>query len=229
MKWKKTNKREAVSIMNTWIEKPVVDCDSDYENLREDLLVAWEKVYHDALNGSNAIQNSNYRFDLDFGMDLYLILTKSYQLTIRLASDDDMWRHLSMCVVPDIVFRRWGMNEGRFWKEHRRIWLKTLWWYIYLSWQGNPQETFNILKENTTDEIVQLVERSGKYGYRVETSRAIMKYYGEMDRQKKKAQPDIFRKIMKLNTARMRVIEPSLMIGGDMAYVKELFEYFELQ
>jgi hypothetical protein len=90
-------------------------------------------------------------------------------------------------------------------------------------------ETFKILKENTTDEIVQMVERSGKFGYRIDVSRAIMKYYGEMEKQKKKDHPGIFRKVMKLNTARTRVIEPSLMDGGETAYVKELFEYFELQ
>ena len=33
----------------------------------------------------------------------------------------------------------------------------------------------------------------------------------------------LFRKIMKLNTARCMVIEPSLYLGGERQYVKDLF------
>lgn len=229
MKWKKLKKREAESIMNSWEIRPTVECDSEFNALRNDLLFVREKFYFNFSDENNTEPNSGYRVDLNFGMELYLILTNTYQFTIRQASDDEIWRYLSMCVVPDIVFARWGMSPDRFWKEQRRVWLKTLWWYIHLSWQGNNLETFKILKENTTDEIVQMVERSGKFGYRIDVSRAIMKYYGEMEKQKKKDHPGIFRKVMKLNTARTRVIEPSLMDGGETAYVKELFEYFELQ
>ena len=149
-----------------------------------------------------------------------------------------------MPVFPDLVHSRYpgavkksadgtaekiNVNEERFWKTRRRIYLKVLWWYIYLSVQtddnGNEDldRTVDILKDNSTDEIVQIVERSGTAGYRVDLYRAMMKYYSlhrDIYDNKK------FRQVMVLNTARSQIIEPSLMDGGVQTYVRELFEYF---
>lgn len=229
MNWRTLSKTEANIVMLNWNDEelPVVDCDVEYEQMRNDLLNAMKTTAFDLEIEKSKIQNAGYDFDLNFGLKLYSILTKGYHLNPRIASDDNVWRYLSMKVVPDIVFYRWGINPGRFWKESRRIWLKTLWWYIYLSWKNNEEETYEILKDNTTDEVVQLVERSGPSGYRVETCRCIMEYYGTLEKESKKRNNQIFRRVMKLNTARTKVIEPALVEGGEKMYVKELFEYFD--
>ena len=101
-----------------------------------------------------------------------------------------------------------------------------MWWYIYLSIQNEDscdlKLTLKVLERNTTDEIVQLVERSGTAGYRVEVYREIMKYYSE---HRDKYDNSAFRKVMVLNTAKTKVVEPALIEGGVSEYVKELFNY----
>ena len=80
--------------------------------------------------------------------------------------------------------------------------------------------TARMLRNNSTDEIVQIVERSGTSGYRVEVYREIMRYYSN---NRDKYGNEIFRRVMVLNTARSRVVEPELVNGGVRAYVKGLF------
>lgn len=227
MNWKTFSKNESNMAMLNWEDNPQIDCEDEYESLRMDLVNAMKAIAFDMEIDKDGIKSAGYEFDLKFGLSLYSIVTKGYQMNPRIASDDNVWRFISIKVIPDIVFYRWGMNPSRFWKESRRIWLKTLWWYIYLSWQGSLEETYEVLKDNTTDEVVQLVERSGASGYRVETCRKIMRYYGAIDKEMKKRNNQIFRRVMKLNTARTKVIEPSLVSGGENMYVKELFNYFE--
>src|SRR5699024_11798367 len=101
----------------------------------------------------------------------------------------------------------------------RRIWLKTIWWYIHLSWYKNKSETYDILKDNSTDTILQLVERPS-LGYYIDLYREIMyQYYktGNSDR-------DLFRRVLKLNTARIVSTSPELLDGGLVIYVAKLFE-----
>lgn len=227
MKWKILSKADADTIMQKWSEHPSESEDEDYKNIRTDILNAMKSILSELNITKSKIKSCGYEFDLQFGIKLFDILTRNHKLNVRTASDDGVWRYLSINVVPDIVFLRWGFNPSRYWKESRRIWLKSLWWYIYLSWQGNIEKTYSALKYNTTDEIVQLVERSGPFGYRVELYRNIMGYYGSLASDKKKRSAGIFRRVMKLNTARIKVIEPSLLIGGEKVYVEGLFEYFE--
>jgi hypothetical protein len=226
MKWKNMKKSNADNIMQTWGGKPEIDCDMEYADIRSDLISAYSETLKQLNN--NKIQGHEYSFDIALGMKLYDILSVKNHFSVRDASNDGIWRYISIKVVPDIVFARWGINPSRFWRESRRIWLKTLWWYIYLSWQGSVEETLMILRDNTTDQIVQLVERPGSNGYRVELYRQIMQYYGNLPAEMKKGNLLMFRRVMKLNTARLRVVEPALLQGGEKQYVKELFGYFDL-
>ena len=159
-----------------------------------------------------------------------------------MASNDQVWMYLCVKIFPDIVHDRYrgtkvksensiverNVNEERFWKTRRRIYLKVIWWYIYLSMQMDEKgqddlmATFNILKDNSTDEIVQIVERSGAAGYRVDVYREIMKYYSA---NRDKYDNTKFRQVMVLNTAKTQVVEPDLIEGGVHVYVKELFEF----
>lgn len=228
MKWKHLSKNESHSIMESWteVEEPS-GLNRDYRNLREDLITAFEEALLNADIENGKIKGNEYKTDLHFGLALYDLLNDKYKFNIRMASTDGIWRYLSIAVIPDIVGKRWGLNPGRFWRESRRMWLKALWWYIHLSWQGSTEATLEVVKGNTTDEIVQLVERSGSDGYRVELYRQIMRYYGSLAAEQKARNSELFRKVMKLNTARIKVVEPDLVSGGVQVYVKELFEYFE--
>ncbi len=184
--------------------------------IREQLINARNRIFEEnQLDGANRL---GYEFDLMFGLELYQILNTEVGFTNRAASKDDIWRYLSINVIPDIVHSRWGMNEDHFYKNSRRIWLKTIWWYVELAWHKDVATTYNLLKDNTTDTILQLVERPG-IGYYVDLYREIMlqyKSYEDKDR-------NLFRSILKLNTARLAISSPELVEGGIEAYVEELF------
>lgn len=227
MKWKLLSKSESEKIMEGWKSGSPKSFDQDFEILRSELMTASKDIADELNIEMSDIRNAGYEFDLKFGLKLYEILNQTFGFTVRLASDNGIWRFLSLKVIPDLVYSRWGDNHGRYWKESRRIWLKALWWYIHLSWQGSTEKTFEILKENTTDEIVQLVERSGPSGYRIDLCREIMAFYGTIGSDQKKRSAQVFRRVMKLNTARIKVIEPGLFNGGKENYVKGLFNYFE--
>lgn len=168
-----------------------------------------------------------YKVDLQLGLTLYQVLKEELAFNERLAAQDDLWRYLSIKILPDLVYKRFGLNEDRFYKQSRRIWLKAIWWYIHLSWQGTIEDTRRILSRNTTDTISQLVERTSTRGYRVELSRILMKKHAEAtEGMNAKDRTLLFRKISKLTTARIKLIEPAFVVGGLEGYVNELYQYF---
>lgn len=188
----------------------------DFKEIRNQLIeirdYIFEKYEYDNAN------KLDYKFDLLFGLKMYQVLNENVGFTNRVATNDDTWRYLSICVIPDIVHSRWELNEERFYKSPRRIWLKALWWYIHLSWRGNEEETYNILKDNTTDTVVQLVERPG-IGYHVEMYREIMYQYSFIQDSSR----EVFRRLLKLNTATILTTTPELVEGGIKKYVQDLY------
>ncbi|RFU65111.1 hypothetical protein [Peribacillus glennii] len=189
-----------------------------FDRLREILINEQKSFLSDEMKKINS-----YAFDLHMGLILYRVLKEKYGFNERLAAQDEMWRYLSLEVFPDLVYERFGMNDQRFYKGKRRIWLKSIWWYIHLSWQGTEEETIEILKDNSSDELSQLLDRSGSGGYRVELTREIMRQYKVNASSKV---PQLFRRVLKLNTARLNMIEPSLVEGGIEKYVSDLYKYF---
>lgn len=222
MRWKTFPKTECERIVATLPQSFKEDeLDSIHLALRQDLKEISTSILAEDPSAKE------YSYDLAFAVPFYEIITKKYGMTERYASNDGIWRYLSVKVVPDIVLGRWGHRDARFWKESRRIWLKALWWYIHLSWQGNTEDTYAILKDNTADILVQLVERPGPQGYRVDVSREIMKKLASVSGLSNRA--TLFRKIMVLNTARLKVVEPALCNEGVAGYVRQLFRYFNIQ
>lgn len=189
----------------------------EFQPLREQLIEARDEVFEvHKLDGSEKL---GYTLDLAFGLKLYEILNEQNGFTNRIATGDDVWRYLTICVIPDVVHSRWGLHEERFYKSPRRIWLKTIWWYIHLSWRGNLDNTKELLIDNTTDTIQQLVERPG-IGYHVNLYREIMLQYKNYSEPKR----DAFRVALILNTARLMTTSPELVEEGIEGYVRDLFE-----
>ena len=96
-----------------------------------------------------------------------------------------------------------------------------------MSWQGNIKDTEELLVKECfdTDTILNLGERTGRNGIFIDVSRIIMKKFSTIPKQKKtNSKENIFRKIMKINTARMVVIEPGLCDGGENGYVDSVFK-----
>ena len=218
-------KQEAETAIKEWrnTNQKLPKLDLDYEQIRDQIA--------DMYNNSKA--KSDYETDVAFGLKLYQYLNELDNFSLRVAAYDDFWRYLSVKVVPHIVADRWGAdNDDHFWKKNVRIWLRTLWWYIHLSWRGTIEDTAEILNSAnfSTDTILNLVERSGRHGTFINVYRFIMYFFSRLPKEKiecfrstSKNNDDLFRVIMKLNTARTLVIDPALYLGGEQEYVKSLF------
>lgn len=194
--------------------------DSAYSEFRSNLIDCFKSALAETGN------KINYILDLRMGIKLYELLNPNKTFTIVKANDDDIWRYISVCVMPDITYLRYPnpeqgserINQKRFYSHTRRIWLKTLWWYVHLGWQGSAEKTFDVLKNNGTNIISHFIERPGK-GYRLELFRNMMYVYSTLPVQK----DTIFRAAAKINLAKCVTVEPALTIGGERQYAIELF------
>lgn len=233
--WRDVPQNEFDTVIKAWETDVPNQLNENYRQLRTDLLDAFNRTVED-IDAEKTVRGRQYRIDLEFGMQLYQIMNQ-YGMTSRIASYDPVWVYIAVRVIPDIVDRRWhsrartgtssGVQPDRYYAVVRRIYPKTLWWYIHLSLQskadGSPDldVTYDILLRNSTDEIVQLVERSGPAGYRVDVYRALMRHYGT---HRDQYDAHALRRAMVLNTARARLVEPELAVGGIEGYVADLFE-----
>lgn len=190
-----------------------------YSELRNDFVALRDKVF-DEHNFDN-VEKLGYDFDLTYGLEIYELLNSKYNFKLRHAANNEIWRFLQIEIIPDIVHSRWEFNEARFYTANRRLWLKTLWWYIHLGWDTNKNTTYNNLKNNTTDTIMQLVERPG-IGYNIELYREIMKKYAKYSTDNNDSRY-MFRRVLILNNARISTIFPELSDGGTEEYVETLY------
>lgn len=190
-----------------------------WNEIREILLQKWDS----ACDESNCVtgSNYNYEFDVSFGIRLYQALNEEIGFTNRVASDDNIWRFLSLRVIPDLVVKRHGLKPDHFYKISKRIWLKSIWWYAKLAWEGNAEDTQRLLANYTTDTIVQLVERSG-LGYYVSVDHEILKKMRNIE--DRTVLRSFLRSVLKLNTAWLTTTSPELYEGGVKGYVSALFD-----
>lgn len=213
------NDVEFQDLTEHWKAYDTIENDPSYGSFRETLL----KAFKDALAESEG--KLSYLLDLRMGICIYQLMPLGKDFSIISANDDDIWRYISVKIMPDITYIRYPdpakgdirINSKRFYRGTRRIWLKTLWWYVHLSWQGSAEKTFAVLKDNATDNINKLIETPGK-GYRLNLYRNIVREYSETTPHKAKD----FAAITKLNNAKCMSVEPELIHGGERAYAKQL-------
>lgn len=228
MNWIELSREESQKLYDDFCTNNEFTYSQEYAALRDDMCMLFENALDQiGINAEEISQkNFSYQLDLLFGIKLYTTLNQKYGMNVRLAATEGVWRYLSVCVVPDLVAKRYGKDHpDRFWKKPKRLWLRVLWWYIYLSWQGSEESTIEVLRNNSTDEILQLVDRCGRGGYRVDLYREMMKKNAQLDPTERRKK-QIFRKMMVLNTARVQVMEPELTEGGNSGYVDSLCAYF---
>ena len=215
----------------------------EYKPIREAVVDEFQTSLTDSGN------RINYDLDLRVGIRLYELLSPAKDFTVIDANNDDIWRYISVNVMPDITFIRYPnlsedvkilqeyipnlsysisiktekdsirMKKKRFYSHTRRIWLKTLWWYIHLGWQGDSERTYEVLKNNGTNIISHFIERPGR-GYREQLFRCMLYAYSLLPEQK----DSTFRAAAKLNLAKCVSLEPALTEGGEAEYSKELFD-----
>lgn len=202
---------------------PVSDFHPTYDDFRKELIQTFQAAL--AETGGKM----NYLLDLRMGLKIYELLPPGNEFSVIQSNDNDIWRYISVKVMPDITYLRYPkpvaavrdaggrLNHKRFYAATRRIWLKSLWWYIHLSWQGSAEETFEVLKNNATDNINKLIETPGR-GYRLKLFRSMMLEYSKTDLHT----TDDFLAFTKLNNAKCVSVEPALTFGGEREYARRL-------
>ena len=237
MIWKRMSSTEAIKAVST-LEKKSSDefhaiveewkngkfsdtVDGEYREIREKIFAEYERYKN----------KSGYEIDLRVGLALYeLFLSDEYKLNPIYANDDDIWRYLSVKVFLDVTYLRepssdrFGVyfSHDRVYKHTKRIWIKQLWWWIHLAWQGDVDSTYEVLKKYGSGRISQVLERAGK-GYRIDVTRKLLKKMSERTTQSKVSQDD-FRALMMLYYAKMFVVEPTLVDGGIDSFLDKILD-----
>ena len=203
--------------------------DDNYKTLREHLIEKSNEYISAGLK--------EYDYDLMLALDLYEFLETQKDFTHIFRSSVEFWRYLSVYVVPDIVEKRWGCGmeekyESHFYKKSVRIYPYTLYWYIYLTWCGSRTKTYEMLKDASDDEILNLVERPSRIGINVELMRIFNKRFFAIPKNKRKIQVNgkkisLYRVLLKKNTGKLLVYRPELYPNGLEGYVDMLFEGVE--
>lgn len=213
-------------LIASWEQYNVSGFSDEYADLRQKIIIAYKEAKR---------ENDNYTIDLRVGLALYKELNPSNGFTVVMANDDDIWRYLSCKVFPDITYARYPkpekeirelgghLNHKRFYSHTRRIWIKTLWWYVFLSWQGSEAKTYDVLKYFGTDTISDFIERTGQ-GYRLLLYRQLMLSYSHAENKSS----ELFNRIQKQNLVNCRTIEPALVKGAEKGYVETLFNQLSI-
>ena len=203
------------------------DIESDAVSLQKELQTMYNQVVEEMPDDK---RGKKYYVDVHFGMKMYHFLSEQSWFNMRMAEKIDFWRYVAVCLIPDLVFKRWDNYDPiRYYENFNRIWPSQIWWYIYLTWTGSEEDTIKMLENSkfSTDTIMNLVDRSGRFGVNTDTTRFLMKYYSQIPNNQQKSfedkHGDLFRAVMRLNTARLQVIEPDLFDGGCEGYVRSLF------
>ena len=224
MEWKELSKNDAKNYYETNLihgYKEYELNDSQYTNIRNKLNQYYEETLSELGLTKDTLSQKKYQFDCLFAMKLYkLFMNEEYYIGEREASNDNIWRYIQLFVVPDIIINRWGFEkEARIYKQSNRLYLKCLWWYVHLSYDGENTKEILMSDNFSTDTIVQFTERTGRKGYQIALYRGII-YYA----CKYKLNIEEFRRLMKLNSAKLKVINPYLVDGGIESYVKSLIK-----
>lgn len=208
IKWKKHNKTKAFALLselNTktpyefkrYISKEFSekDFDEEYYQLRKSLVDAFdikEKLLMNTTINNEVGNKAKYNFDLELGIELHKILHKA-GFTERQAGNIKIWYYLTTEVFLDYVYYRIGSTDSENLKfskyicRETRMTLPTVWWFVHLSLQLKPDNepdyelTRKILKNSSTDTIMQLVDRRGS-GYWLEFTRVLMKLLFDLNK-----------------------------------------------
>lgn len=225
------NRGEAQKAMDEWksIYPSLPQIDDSYTALREYIQNENSRIRKNSPKNSD----DKYFIDSQLGFSLYKYLWENFpNFSMRVAANDGFWRYLSLKVAPDVVSQRWGKeSDDHFWSKPTRIWFRSIWWYVHLSWQGDYEATAKMLGTDlfTTDTILNFVERTGRYGTNIDVYREIIRIYSQLNSKTTKNGEDLFRVVMKLNTAKMMVMEPALCEGGVLSYALSLFKDIGIQ
>jgi hypothetical protein len=115
MRIQKLSKDRAREALDTWRDShELTELNEEYSLLRNEI----KRLYSSAKEESATDSRENYVIDVIVGLGLYKYLSQKAWFNLRIAANDDFWRYIATCVIPDIVADRWGVNnDNYFWKQ----------------------------------------------------------------------------------------------------------------
>lgn len=199
MYYTKLDKDSASAIFDSFVQAgksfPATDLTDTYKKMRKDII-----------KKASEISEESYRFDLELALWFYeYTQVELTDFNEAVASDNEVWRFICCKVVPEVIERRHGLKDTYFFQKAFRIYFQALWWYIHLSYQGSIAATRTVLRDLSTDYIMNFVERSGKDGIYLEVSREIMRQLSlvsVLERNKQVNGKNLFRRVLIQNTAK---------------------------
>ncbi len=237
------SKNEFFDRINNWSNYVKYSLSEEYVKIREEVIAEYNiidsiRIYKNISRRASDSSNYKYFFDLRLGLALHKVLSK-YGFTERQAGNIKIWNYLTVEVFLDYVVYRLDWNEienvsikSILPNRTVRTKLSTSWSYIHLSLQHDSNNvpdyelTNRILHKNSTDTILQLVDRVGS-GYYKEFSRVLMKEFYIVYQDVgtiKVGKVVFFRTLMMLHLSFILEIDPRLMENGYEGYCKYLIE-----
>ena len=94
---------------------PVSEFEESFSDFRKELL----NVFKSALEETNG--KMTYLLDLRVGLKIYELLPLCKNFTLVQANDDDIWRYISVKVMPDITYLRYPDPEKEVLKSNLQV------------------------------------------------------------------------------------------------------------
>lgn len=189
---------------------------------------------------NEAKDKSPYQQDLIYGKCLYRVLSSCAWLDWSVATSSGFWRYIALYLMPQITYDRFGSKEDEklkpnalakhFYAKHERIYPYTLYWIYRICDQGSLEATFQFLSKPcfSTDTILNVVERMGPKGFRLDVYRLIIEKFSQLDLSKYVktiGSPNlVLRALLVEHGIKNSVYIPELFKGGVEEYVEKVFK-----
>ncbi len=223
MAYKIVNNNEIEKQYKKYVTSKKVDenlLDDNYKILRKACLEKYFAI-KESVKNNKQFHSWKHQLDLEFGLFLYDFLNSQVDFNQKYESNYSFWKYFAVFVIPDIISDRWDIDkEDHFYDKATAVYPFQVYWYIHLSWQGSSQDTYEILKNNQEDQILQLVDRASTIGINLSLYRCIMKRAAQIPVAERQ---DRFRAVMLRNTSRLISTRPELYNSVD-EYVDLLFK-----
>lgn len=182
-----------------------------------------------------------YQIDLVYGKKIFELLSSYDWFTWDVATNRGFWRYIALFVMPQCVYERFKSEDSEgnvkmtalashFYAKWERVYPFTLFWIFKIADQGNPEATFDFLSKDcfSTDTILNVIERMGPKGFRLDIYRKILERFSALDFSKYAetiGSPNyVLRALLVEHGIKNSVYVPELCANGIDGYIEKVFQ-----